>query len=408
MIEWIIRRSVANRFLVMMAALFLSIWGTWTIIHTPVDALPDLSDVQVIVKTRYPGQAPQIVENQVTWPLTTTMLSVPGAKTVRGFSQFGDSYVYVIFEDGTDPYWARSRVLEYLNQVQGKLPAGVSAEMGPDATGVGWVFEYALVDRSGKHDLAELRSLQDWFLKYELKTIPNVSEVASVGGVVKEYQIVVDPMKLTQYGISLGEVKSALDASNQEAGGSSVELAEAEYMVRASGYLQTLDDFKNIVLKTGDNGVPVYLGDVARVQIGPEMRRGIAELNGEGEVAGGVVILRSGKNAREVISAVKEKLASLQSSLPEGVEVVTTYDRSQLIDRAIDNLSHKLLEEFIVVALVCALFLWHVRSALVAIISLPLGLCFAFIMMHFQGSTPTSCRWAGSPLRWERWSMPPS
>ncbi|MEH2750189.1 CusA/CzcA family heavy metal efflux RND transporter [Klebsiella pneumoniae] len=465
MIEWIIRRSVANRFLVMMGALFLSIWGTWTIIHTPVDALPDLSDVQVIVKTRYPGQAPQIVENQVTWPLTTTMLSVPGAKTVRGFSQFGDSYVYVIFEDGTDPYWARSRVLEYLNQVQGKLPAGVSAEMGPDATGVGWVFEYALVDRSGKHDLAELRSLQDWFLKYELKTIPNVSEVASVGGVVKEYQIVVDPMKLTQYGISLGEVKSALDASNQEAGGSSVELAEAEYMVRASGYLQTLDDFKNIVLKTipnvsevasvggvvkeyqivvdpmkltqygislgevksaldasnqeaggssvelaeaeymvrasgylqtlddfknivlktGDNGVPVYLGDVARVQIGPEMRRGIAELNGEGEVAGGVVILRSGKNAREVISAVKEKLASLQSSLPEGVEVVTTYDRSQLIDRAIDNLSYKLLEEFIVVALVCALFLWHVRSALVAIISLPLGLCFAFIMMHFQG-----------------------
>ena len=327
MIEWIIRRSVANRFLVMMAALFLSIWGTWTIIHTPVDALPDLSDVQVIVKTRYPGQAPQIVENQVTWPLTTTMLSVPG-----GFSQFGDSYVYVIFEDGTDPYWARSRVLEYLNQVQGKLPAGVSAEMGPDATGVGWVFEYALVDRSGKHDLAELRSLQDWFLKYELKTIPNVSEVASVGGVVKEYQIVVDPMKLPQYGISLGEVKSALDASNQEAGGSSVELAEAEYMVRASGYLQTLDDFKNTVLKTGDNGVPVYLGDVARVQIGPEMRRGIAELNGEGEVAGGVVILRSGKNAREVISAVKEKLASLQSSLPEGVEVVTTYDRSQLID----------------------------------------------------------------------------
>lgn len=408
MIEWIIRRSVANRFLVMMGALFLSLWGTWTIVHTPVDALPDLSDVQVIVKTSYPGQAPQIVENQVTWPLTTTMLSVPGARTVRGFSQFGDSYVYVIFEDGTDPYWARSRVLEYLNQVQGKLPAGVSAEMGPDATGVGWVFEYALVDRSGKHDLAELRSLQDWFLKYELKTIPNVSEVASVGGVVKEYQIVVDPMKLTQYGISLGEVKSALDASNQEAGGSSVELAEAEYMVRASGYLQTLDDFKNIVLKTGDNGVPVYLGDVARVQVGPEMRRGIAELNGEGEVAGGVVILRSGKNAREAISAVKEKLASLQSSLPEGVEVVTTYDRSQLIDRAIDNLSHKLLEEFIVVALVCALFLWHVRSALVAIISLPLGLCFAFIMMHFQDSTPTSCRWAGSPLRWGRWSMPPS
>ncbi|HHZ6415732.1 Cu(+)/Ag(+) efflux RND transporter permease subunit CusA [Escherichia coli] len=385
MIEWIIRRSVANRFLVLMGALFLSIWGTWTIINTPVDALPDLSDVQVIIKTSYPGQAPQIVENQVTYPLTTTMLSVPGAKTVRGFSQFGDSYVYVIFEDGTDPYWARSRVLEYLNQVQGKLPAGVSAELGPDATGVGWIYEYALVDRSGKHDLADLRSLQDWFLKYELKTIPDVAEVASVGGVVKEYQVVIDPQRLAQYGISLAEVKSALDASNQEAGGSSIELAEAEYMVRASGYLQTLDDFNHIVLKASENGVPVYLRDVAKVQVGPEMRRGIAELNGEGEVAGGVVILRSGKNAREVIAAVKDKLETLKSSLPEGVEIVTTYDRSQLIDRAIDNLSGKLLEEFIVVAVVCALFLWHVRSALVAIISLPLGLCIAFIIMHFQG-----------------------
>ncbi|EPF1605387.1 CusA/CzcA family heavy metal efflux RND transporter [Escherichia coli] len=385
MIEWIIRRSVANRFLVLMGALFLSIWGTWTIINTPVDALPDLSDVQVIIKTSYPGQAPQIVENQVTYPLTTTMLSVPGAKTVRGFSQFGDSYVYVIFEDGTDPYWARSRVLEYLNQVQGKLPAGVSAELGPDATGVGWIYEYALVDRSGKHDLADLRSLQDWFLKYELKTIPDVAEVASVGGVVKEYQVVIDPQRLAQYGISLGEVKNALDASNQEAGGSSIELAEVEYMVRASGYLQTLDDFNHIVLKASENGVPVYLRDVAKVQVGPEMRRGIAELNGEGEVAGGVVILRSGKNAREVIAAVKDKLETLKSSLPEGVEIVTTYDRSQLIDRAIDNLSGKLLEEFIVVAVVCALFLWHVRSALVAIISLPLGLCIAFIVMHFQG-----------------------
>ena len=385
MIEWIIRRSVANRFLVLMGALCLSIWGTWTIINTPVDALPDLSDVQVIIKTSYPGQAPQIVENQVTYPLTTTMLSVPGAKTVRGFSQFGDSYVYVIFEDGTDPYWARSRVLEYLNQVQGKLPAGVSAELGPDATGVGWIYEYALVDRSGKHDLADLRSLQDWFLKYELKTIPDVAEVASVGGVVKEYQVVSDPQRLAQYGISLADVKSALDASNQEAGGSSIELAEAEYMVRASGYLQTLDDFNHIVLKASENGVPVYLRDVAKVQVGPEMRRGIAELNGEGEVAGGVVILRSGKNAREVIAAVKDKLETLKSSLPEGVEIVTTYDRSQLIDRAIDNLSGKLLEEFIVVAVVCALFLWHVRSALVAIISLPLGLCIAFIVMHFQG-----------------------
>ncbi|MDD0439382.1 efflux RND transporter permease subunit, partial [Shigella sonnei] len=259
-------------------------------------------------------------------------------------------------------------------------PAGVSAELGPDATGVGWIYEYALVDHSGKHDLADLRSLQDWFLKYELKTIPDVAEVASVGGVVKEYQVVIDPQRLAQYGISLAEVKSALDASNQEAGGSSIELAEAEYMVRASGYLQTLDDFNHIVLKARENGVPVYLRDVAKVQIGPEMRRGIAELNGEGEVAGGVVILRSGKNAREVIASVKDKLETLKSSLPEGVEIVTTYDRSQLIDRAIDNLSGKLLEEFIVVAVVCALFLWHVRSALVAIISLPLGLCIAFIV----------------------------
>lgn len=385
MIEWIIRHSVINRFLIMMGVLFLSIWGTWTIVNTPVDALPDLSDVQVIIKTSYPGQAPQIVENQVTYPLTTTMLSVPGAKTVRGFSQFGNSYVYVIFEDDTDQYWARSRVMEYMNQAQGKLPAGVTSEIGPDATGVGWIFEYALVDKSGKHNLAELRSIQDWFLKYELKTIPNVSEVVSVGGMVKEYQVQVDPIKLSQYGITLQQVKTALNASNQEAGGSSVEMAETEYMVRATGYLQTVDDFNNIVLSAGANGIPVYLKDVARVQIGPEMRRGIAELNGEGEVAGGVIILRSGKNAREVISAVKDKLNTLKKSLPDGVEVVTTYDRSQLIDRAIDNLSHKLLEEFIVVAVVCALFLWHIRSALVAIISLPLGLCIAFIVMHFQG-----------------------
>lgn len=385
MIEWIIRRSVANRFLVMMGVLFLAVWGTWIIVKTPVDALPDLSDVQVIVKTSYPGQAPQIVENQVTYPLTTTMLSVPGAKTVRGFSSFGDSYVYVIFEDGTDLYWARSRVLEYLNQVQGKLPSGVTSELGPDATGVGWIFEYALVDRTGKHDLAELRSLQDWFLKFELKTIPNVAEVASVGGAIKQYQVVIDPLKLTQYGITLASVKQAINASNQEAGGSAIEMAEAEYMVRASGYLQSIEDFNQIVLTSGQNGVPVYLRDIARVQIGPEMRRGVAELNGEGEVAGGIVLLRSGENAREVIEAVKIKLAALKSSLPDGVEIVTTYDRSQLIDRAIDNLSYKLLEEFIVVALVCALFLWHLRSALVAIISLPLGLCIAFIVMHFQG-----------------------
>lgn len=385
MIEWIIRRAVANRFLVMMGVIFLALWGSWTIIKTPVDALPDLSDVQVIIKTSYPGQAPQIVENQVTYPLTTTMLSVPGAKTVRGFSQFGDSYVYVIFEDGTDLYWARSRVLEYLNQVQGKLPAGVSSELGPDATGIGWVFEYALVDKSGKQDLADLRSLQDWFLKYELKTIPNIAEVASVGGVVKEYQIVVEPQKLAQYGIDVSTVKQALSTSNQEVGGSSLELSEAEYMVRATGYLQSIDDFNQIVLKTDENGVPIYLQDVAKVQIGPEMRRGVAELDGEGEVAGGIIILRSGENAREVISAVKEKLALLKNSLPEGVEVITTYDRSQLIDRSIENLTFKLLEEFLVVAIVCGLFLWHVRSALVAIVSLPLGLCIAFIVMHYQG-----------------------
>lgn len=344
MIEWIIRRSVANRFLVMMGALFLSIWGTWTIINTPVDALPDLSDVQVIIKTSYPGQAPQIVENQVTYPLTTTMLSVPGAKTVRGFSQFGDSYVYVIFEDGTDLYWARSRVLEYLNQVQGKLPAGVSSEIGPDATGVGWIFEYALVDRNGKHDLSELRSLQDWFLKFELKTIPNVAEVASVGGVVKQYQIQVNPVKLSQYGISLPEVKQALESSNQEAGGSSVEMAEAEYMVRASGYLQSIDDFNNIVLKTGENGVPVYLRDVARVQTGPEMRRGIAELNGQGEVAGGVVILRSGKHDVDLAAELNELRELFEPLADETGKTITVEGEgvvagdSDMLRRAFSNL----------------------------------------------------------------------
>lgn len=385
MIKWIIQKSVANRLLVIMGVLLLSVWGAWTTYKTPVDALPDLSDVQVIIRTNFPGQAPQIVENQVTYPLTTTMLSVPGAKTVRGFSSFGESYVYIIFDDNTDLYWARSRVLEYLNQVQGKLPSGVVPMLGPDATGVGWIYEYALVDRSGQHDLAELRSLQDWFLKFELKTIPNVAEVASVGGVVKAYQVVVDPLKLIQYNVSLAQLKQAINSANQEMGGSVIELAEAEYMVRASGYLQSIEDFNRIVLKTEAGAIPVYLKDVARVQLGPDMRRGIAELNGEGEVVGGIIILRSGENAREVISQVKAKLADLQSSLPAGVEVVTTYDRSQLIDRAIDNLSSKLIEEFIVVALVCVVFLWHVRSALVAIISLPLGLFIAFIMMYYQG-----------------------
>jgi len=368
-----------------MGVVFLVIAGIWSIRSTPVDALPDLSDVQVIIKTTYPGQAPQLVENQVTYPITTTMLSVPGAKTVRGFSAFGDSYVYVIFEDNTDLYWARSRVLEYLNQVQNQLPKGAVASIGPDATGVGWIFEYALVDKTGKHNLAELRSLQDWFLKYELKALPNVSEVATVGGVVKSYQILVDPLKLSQFSVTLPEIKQAVEMANQEAGGSSIEIAEAEYMVRASGYLQSIDDFNKIYLKTPENGVPIYLQDVARIQEGPEMRRGVAELNGEGEVVGGIILLRSGENARNVIQDVKQKLEDLSASLPEGIEIITTYDRSILIDNAIDNLSYKLLEEFIVVALVCAVFLWHFRSALVAIISLPLGLFIAFIVMRYQG-----------------------
>ncbi|MEQ4675702.1 CusA/CzcA family heavy metal efflux RND transporter [Providencia vermicola] len=385
MLEWVIRRSVANRFLVLMGVVFLVIAGIWSIRSMPVDALPDLSDVQVIIKTTYPGQAPQLVENQVTYPITTTMLSVPGAKTVRGFSAFGDSYVYVIFEDNTDLYWARSRVLEYLNQVQAKLPKGAVASIGPDATGVGWVFEYALVDKSGKHNLAELRSLQDWFLKYELKALPNVSEVATVGGVVKSYQIIVDPLKLTQFSVTLPEIKQAVEMANQEASGSSIEIAEAEFMVRANGYLQSMDDFNKIYLKMAENNVPIYLKDVARIQEGPEMRRGVAELNGEGEVVGGIILLRSGENARNVINDVKQKLEDLSASLPDGIEIITTYDRSILIDNAIDNLSDKLLEEFIVVALVCAVFLWHFRSALVAIISLPLGLFIAFIVMRYQG-----------------------
>jgi Cu(I)/Ag(I) efflux system membrane protein CusA/SilA len=384
MIARLIRWSVGNRFLVLLATVMLLAWGIWAVRSTPIDALPDLSDVQVIIRTSYPGQAPQIVENQVTYPLTTTMLSVPGAKTVRGFSFFGDSFVYVLFEDGTDLYWARSRVLEYLNQVQGRLPATARSALGPDATGVGWIFQYALVDRTGKTDLAQLRSLQDWFLKFELKSLPNVAEVASIGGMVKQYQVVLDPTKLAAFGITQAQVREALVAGNQEAGGSVLELAGAEYMVRASGYLKTLDDFRAVTL-TARGGVPIRLGDVATVQVGPEMRRGIAELDGEGEVAGGVVILRSGKNAQETIAAVKKKLTELQASLPKGVEIVTTYDRSALIERAIDNLTYKLGEEFIVVALVCAVFLWHLRSALVAIISLPLGVLAAFIVMRYQG-----------------------
>ncbi|MBH2008450.1 MAG: efflux RND transporter permease subunit [Xanthomonadaceae bacterium] len=385
MIAQLIRWSIANRFLVLLATVMLSAWGIYSLQRTPLDALPDLSDVQVIIRTTYPGQAPRIVENQITYPMTTRMLSVPGAKTVRGYSFFGDSFVYVLFEDGTDLYWARSRVLEYLNQVQAKLPAGAKATLGPDATGVGWIYQYALVDRSGTHDAGQLRALQDWFLKFELKTVPNVAEVASVGGMVRQYQILLDPDKLAAYGIPHTRVVEAIQKSNQEAGGSVLELGEAEYVVRASGYLQSLDDFRKVPLVSTAAGVSVRLGDVARIQIGPEMRRGIGEFDGEGEAAGGVIVMRSGKNALETIAAVKEKLKTLQGSLPKGVEIVPIYDRSGLIERAVDNLGHKLLEEFIVVAVVCFLFLFHLRSAFVAIVSLPLGILMAFIVMHYQG-----------------------
>jgi len=385
MIAQLIRWSIVNRFLVLLATFMMAAWGVYSLNKTPLDALPDLSDVQVIIRTTYPGQAPRIVENQVTYPLTTTMLSVPGAKTVRGYSFFGDSYVYVLFEDGTDLYWARSRVLEYLNQVQSKLPPSAKASLGPDATGVGWIYQYSLIDRKGTHDASQLRALQDWFLKYELKTVPNVAEVASIGGMVRQYQIVLDPDKMATYRIANTQVVDAIQKANQESGGSVLELGEAEYVVRASGYLTSLEDFRNVPLRTNEAGVPVRLGDVARIQLGPEMRRGIGELDGEGEATGGVIVMRTGKNALETIAAVKTKLHQLQAGLPEGVEIVPTYDRSSLIERAIENLGFKLLEEFVVVAVVCLIFLFHMRSALVAIVSLPLGILMAFIVMHYQG-----------------------
>jgi Cu(I)/Ag(I) efflux system membrane protein CusA/SilA len=385
MIAGLIRWSLDNRFLVLMATLILGAWGGVALLRTPLDALPDLSDTQVIIRTSWPGQAPQIVENQVTYPLTTTMLSVPGAKAVRGFSMFGDSFVYVLFDDGVDLYWARSRVVEALAQVQSRLPAAARPAIGPDATGVGWIYQYALVDRSGSHDVAQLRTLQDWFLRFELKTVPDVSEVASVGGMVRQFQIVLDPDKLAAYRIPQGMVSDAVARANQEAGGSVLELGEAEYAVRASGYLKTLDDFRAIPLLTNDAGVSVRLGDVARIQLGPEMRRGIGELDGEGEAVGGVIVMRSGRNALATIAAVKARLAQLQRGLPQGVEIVPVYDRSGLIGRAVQNLGTKLLEEFLVVALVCAAFLFHLRSALVAIVSLPLGVLMAFIVMQQQG-----------------------
>ena len=385
MIANLIRWSIHNRFLVLLLTAILVGWGIYAVRSTPLDAIPDLSDVQVIIKTTYPGQAPQVVEDQVTYPLTTTMLSVPKATVVRGYSFFGDSYVYILFEDGTDLYWARSRVLEYLSQVQSRLPPGATPALGPDATGVGWVFEYALVDRTGRHDISQLRSLQDWFLKFELQTVPGVAEVATVGGMVKQYQVVVDPNRLRAYNLPIARIRQAIQRANQEVGGSVIEMAEAEYMVRATGYIQGIEDLKKIPLGFNEHGTPVRLEDVAEIRLGPQLRRGIAELNGEGEVVGGIVIMRWGENALATIRGVKARLAELQRSLPEGVEIVTTYDRSGLIERAVETLQGKLVEEFIVVALVCAVFLFHLRSALVAVISLPIGILAAFIVMHAQG-----------------------
>ena len=385
MIASIIRWSIHNRFFVLLGTLILIGAGAYSVKNTPIDAIPDLSDVQVIIKTSYPGQAPQVVEDQVTYPLTTAMLSVPGAVTVRGFSFFGDSYVYVIFEDKTDLYWARSRVLEYLNQVAGSLPASAKPQLGPDATGVGWVYIYALTDKTGQHDLSELRSLQDWFLKYELQTVPGVSEVATVGGMVRQYQIEVDPNLLRAYNIPLSHIGMAVKKANQETGASVIEMAEAEYMVRVSGYLQSIEDIENVPLGTNPKGTPLLLKDVASVKLGPQMRRGIAELNGEGEVVGGIVVMRFGENAQAVIEKVKTKLESLKQGLPEGVEIVTTYDRSGLIGNAITNLYEKLVEEFVAVTLICAIFLFHFRSSLVVLISLPVGILCAFIIMYQQG-----------------------
>ncbi|KAF1713584.1 CusA/CzcA family heavy metal efflux RND transporter [Pseudoxanthomonas sangjuensis] len=387
MIARIIRASIANRLFVLVAAIALAATGIWSVSRTPLDALPDLSDTQVIIHTEWPGQTPRIVEDQVTYPLTTTMLSVPGVKAVRGFSFFGDSFVYVLFDDKTDLYWARSRVLEYLSQVRDRLPAQVSPAIGPDATGLGWIYEYALVDRTGRHDLGQLRALQDWFLRYDLKTVPDVAEVASVGGMVQAWQITPDPQALAARGITITQLTDAIQAANGATGGSGIEQGGAEFMVRSEGYLRSREDFERVPVTTGADGVPVLLQDVAMVQRGPALRRGITELDGEGEVAGGVIILRSGKNALAAIKAVKAKLAELKASLPPGVEIVPTYDRSGLILEAVHNLTRKLGEEFLVVALVCALFLWHVRSSLVAVITLPLGVLAAFIIMHMQGIT---------------------
>jgi len=385
MIERIIRWSAANPFFVLLGAAFITLAGIYSVSRTPLDAIPDLSDVQVIIRTPYAGQAPEIVEAQVTYPIATTMLSAPKVKAVRAFSMFGDSFVTIIFEDGTDMYWARSRVLEYLNQAAGQLPPGVIPALGPDATGVGWAYQYALVDRTGRNDLGQLRALQDWFLRFQLKEVPGVAEVASVGGFVRAFQVQVDPERLQNYRVSVDDVIMALRTANRETGGSVIERAEAEYMIRVGGYLESLDDFRNVPLKVSAGGTPVTIGDVARVQIVPDFRRGIAELNGEGEVAGGIIVVRAGADTRSVIEAVKEKLEELKPALPKGVEVVTVYDRSSLIERAVENLTSKLIEEFIVVALITVAFLLHFRSSLVAIITLPIGVLAAFIVMYVQG-----------------------
>jgi Cu(I)/Ag(I) efflux system membrane protein CusA/SilA len=384
-IERIIHWSIGNRFLVLVFTLLAVAWGVYAVRNTPLDAIPDLSDVQVIIKTGYPGQAPQVVEDQVTYPLTTAMLAVPGAVTVRGYSFFGDSYVYILFEDGVDLYWARSRVLEYLSQVTDQLPPGAKPALGPDATGVGWVYQYALIDRTGRHDLAQLRGIQDWFLKFELQTVPGVSEVATIGGMVRQYQVVVDPNRLRAYDLPLAKVREAIQRGNQEVGGSVLELAEAEYMVRASGYIEGEADLRAIPVGITSSGTPILLEDIARIRVGPQLRRAIGELNGEGEAVGGVVVMRWGGNALATIEAVKAKLETLKAGLPEGVEVVETYDRSSLIERAVATLMEKLVEEFAVVALICALFLFHLRSSLVVVMTIPVGILIAFIVMNAQG-----------------------
>ncbi|MBL4800305.1 MAG: efflux RND transporter permease subunit, partial [Emcibacter sp.] len=385
MIAYIITSAIRHRGMVIILALVLAAWGIQSLRTTPIDAIPDLSDVQVIVKTTYAGQAPEVIENQITYPLTSALLAVPKATTVRGYSFFGDSYVYILFEDGTDPYWARSRVLEYLNQVSDDLPEGAKTVLGPDATGVGWVYQYALIDRTGQQDIADLTSLQNWFLKFELQNIEGVAEVATVGGMIKQYQVVIDPLKLRQFNLTFAEVRKAIQNGNREVGGSVIEMAEAEYMIRASGYIQSLDDIRMIPVRMGENGTALLVDHIATVSFGPQMRRGVTDLNGEGEAVGGIIVMRDGSNAMTVIAAVKDKLESLKPGLPKGVEVIEVYDRSSLIGRAIDSLSTKLIEEFLVVSLVCALFLLHLSSSLVIALSLPLGILCAYIIMGIQG-----------------------